>query len=76
MHPCCWHNFFQALAQLIPAFALIAMAGKKILSASGLLFKLPVKKTLPPVVGSIPPVAGVSQVNNECSCHSEQKAVY
>jgi hypothetical protein len=76
MHPCCWQNFFQSMIHLIPAFALIAMTGKKILSASGLLFRLPAKKTLPPIVENISPVTGVSQLNNECSCHSEQKTAH
>jgi hypothetical protein len=76
MHPCCWQNFFQSLIHLIPALAVIAMAAKKIVSASGILFRLPTKKSMPPVVESVQPVAGLSQSNNECSCHSEQKVAH
>jgi hypothetical protein len=45
MHPCCWHNLLQTLAQVIPAFALFGLAFKKAITAAGLFWKLPAKKS-------------------------------
>ena len=33
MHPCCWGNLLQSLAGLVPALAVLAIAGKKMLEA-------------------------------------------
>jgi len=43
MHPCCWHNLLQTLAQVIPAFALFGLALKKVITAAGLFWKMPAK---------------------------------
>lgn len=36
MHPCCWGNFFQMLAPLLPILAVLAIAGRKVFAKMGL----------------------------------------
>lgn len=36
MHPCCWGNLFQGLAQLVPVLALLLLAGKKVFGGANL----------------------------------------
>jgi hypothetical protein len=72
MHPCCWHNLFQTLAQLVPALALVGVAGKKFFTAFGLFWKLPAKK-VSPLTESKVLQSSSSQfaTDSHCSCDKE-----
>jgi hypothetical protein len=74
MHPCCWHNLLQTLAQLIPAFALIGIACKKIVTALGLFWKMPAKK-VPPLTDGVASNSHLSEMRQESHCACDQEVV-
>jgi hypothetical protein len=75
MHPCCWHNLLQTLAQLVPAFALMGVAGKKLFTALGIFWRIPAKKATS-ITESIALNGNSSEIKADACCTCEKEAVH
>jgi hypothetical protein len=64
----------QTLAQLIPAFALVGIAAKKVITTFGLFLKLPAKK-ISPLSDSVVLKRQASEFSHEEHCGCDKEAV-